>query len=150
MTGKPSVTKEPVYLGVPWEEAYGYAQAIKIGRTIYLSGQFGHDEHGHLQGPATLDARGRITDSSGMALQMRTAYENAKRVLAKYGAGLDNVVEETLYVTDFEAAFSVAGKIRKAVYETDRPKCASTILGATRLAFPQQLIEISFVAVLLE
>jgi hypothetical protein len=58
------------------------------------------------------------------------------------------VVEEVIYVTDFDAAFAVAGNVRKAAYGTGRPICASTILGTTRFAFPQQLVEISFTAVL--
>ena len=31
--------KEAVYFGMSWEDAYGYAQAIKVGDTIYVSGQ---------------------------------------------------------------------------------------------------------------
>jgi hypothetical protein len=68
--------------------------------------------------------------------------------LAKFGASLDNVVEEVIHVTDFDAAFAIAGELRKAAYGTEQPICASTLSGATRLAFPQQLIEISFTAVL--
>jgi enamine deaminase RidA (YjgF/YER057c/UK114 family) len=132
---------------MPWESAYGYAQAVRSGQVIYVSGQLSHDEDGTLVGPATLDDTGRIVDSSNMALQMQTAYENARRVLAKFGATLDDVVDEVIYVTDFEAAFAVAGQVRKAAYGTNRPVCASTIVGTTRLAFPQQLVEISFTAV---
>ncbi|HEY0686541.1 MAG TPA: RidA family protein [Steroidobacter sp.] len=150
MSAERRVMKEPVYHGMPWEDAYGYAQAVKVGNTIYISGQLSHDDSGKLVGPATVDASGKVVDSSTMALQMQTTYENARRLLAKFGASLDNVVEEVIYVTDFEAAFAVAGKVRKAAYGTDRPVCASTILGTTRLAFPQQLVEISFTAVLPE
>ena len=32
------VEKEVANLGMPWEERYGYAQAIKVGDTIYVSG----------------------------------------------------------------------------------------------------------------
>jgi enamine deaminase RidA (YjgF/YER057c/UK114 family) len=131
---------------MPWEGIYGYAQAVKAGGVIYVSGQLSHDEKGNIVGPATLDGAGRVVDSSNMALQMQTTYENAKRLLARFGATLDDVVDEVIYVTDFEAAFAVAGKVRKAAYGTDRPCCASTIVGTTRLAFPQQLIEISFTA----
>ena len=28
--------KEAAYFGVPWEDAYGYAQAIKVGDTIHV------------------------------------------------------------------------------------------------------------------
>jgi enamine deaminase RidA (YjgF/YER057c/UK114 family) len=79
---------------------------------------------------------------------MRTTYANAANILAKFGAGLEHVVEEVLYVINMDAAFAVAGKVRKAAYATDSPQCVSTIVEVTRLALPQQLIEISFTAVL--
>ncbi len=147
MNGESRIVKQVAQLGVAWEEAYGYAQAVKVGNTIYISGQLSHDDSGQLVGPAGVDDSGNIIDSSNMALQMRTSYENAKRVLAQFGATLDNVVEEVIYATDFQAAFEVAGKVRKAAYGSDQPVCASTIVGTTRLAFPQQLVEIRFTAV---
>jgi enamine deaminase RidA (YjgF/YER057c/UK114 family) len=58
---------------------------------------------------------------------------------------LDNVVEEVLYVTDMDAAFAVAGEVRAAAYGGP-PVVASTILVTPRLAFPDQLIEIKFIA----
>lgn len=140
--------KTPAYLGVPWENAYGYPQAVKSGRTIYISGQLSHDTSGNLIAPAPLDAQGHITDASNMEIQMRATYDNAKRLLAQFGATLDHVVEETLYVTDVDAAFAVAASVRKSAYEAEHPVCASTLCGVTRLAFPQQLVEISFTAVL--
>jgi enamine deaminase RidA (YjgF/YER057c/UK114 family) len=146
-TTKNRVDKETVYFGVPWESAYGYPQAVKAGATIHVSGQLSHDEKGDLVGPAAIDGSGRLVDSGNMALQMQTAYENARRILAKLGRTLDDVVEEVIYVTDFDAAFAVAGEVRKAAYGTDRPQCASTIVGVTRLAFPEQLAEISLTAV---
>lgn len=144
------IVKEPAYFGLPWEDAYGYAQAVKVGNTIHISGQLSHDAVGNLVGAAIVDESGKILDSSNMALQMQTAYENAQRLLAHFGASLANVVSEVIYATDFEAAFAVAGEVRKAAYGTHRPICASTIIGTARLAFPQQLIEISFTAVLFE
>jgi hypothetical protein len=59
-----------------------------------------------------------------------------------------HVVEETLYVLDVDTAFAVAGKVRKEAYATARPQCASNLIGVARLAFPEQLIEIVFKAVL--
>lgn len=29
------ISKEAAYFGVPWEDAYGYAQAIKVGDAIH-------------------------------------------------------------------------------------------------------------------
>jgi enamine deaminase RidA (YjgF/YER057c/UK114 family) len=135
------------YLGMPWENAYGYAQAVQVGDTIYVSGQLSHDDQGNLIAPAPLDASGKVTDASNMEAQMRATYANAAKLLAEFGASLDDVVEETIYVTDFDAAFAVAGTVRKAVFGTEKPKCASTIAGITRLAFQQQLVEISYTAV---
>ena len=57
------------------------------------------------------------------------------------------MVEETLYVLDVDAG-AVAGKVLKEAYSTDRPQCASNLIGVTRLAFPAQIVEIAFRAVL--
>jgi enamine deaminase RidA (YjgF/YER057c/UK114 family) len=140
--------KEAAYLGVPWEDAYGYAQAIKVGDTIYVSGQLAHDDAGNLISPATLDGAGKPADFLTMEDQMRASYANTAKILARFGATLDHVVEETLYVLDVDAAFAVAGKVRKEAYATARPQCASNLIGVSRLAFPEQLIEIVFKAVL--
>lgn len=145
-----AISKEAAYLGVPWEDAYGYAQAIKVGNTIRVSGQLSHDSKGALVAPAKLDANGRPADFSMMEQQMRTTYANAARVLAQFGASLDNVVEETLFVLDVDAAFAVAAKVRGEAYDRARPQCASNLIGVTRLAFPEQIIEITFTAVLPE
>ena len=41
--------KEVANLGVPWEEQYGYAQAVKVGDTVCVSGQLSHDDAGTMQ-----------------------------------------------------------------------------------------------------
>ena len=71
-----------------------------------------------------------------------------RAILAQFEATLDHVVEETLYVLDVDEAFAVAGKVRKEAYAKVRPQCASNLIGVARLAFPEQLIEIVFKAVL--
>jgi enamine deaminase RidA (YjgF/YER057c/UK114 family) len=131
---------------MPWEETYGYAQAVRVGDTIYVSGQLGHDDAGNIVGPAPLDAHGRILDHANMAVQMHQAYANAATILGAFGATLQHVVEEVLYVTDMDAAFAAAGPVRKQAYGAEMPAVASTILTTSRLALPAQLIEIRFVA----
>ncbi len=42
--------------GMHWEEQYGYAQAVKVDDTIYVSGQLSHDDQGNVVGSAPLDA----------------------------------------------------------------------------------------------
>lgn len=131
--------------GVPWEGIYGYAQAVKHGDTIYVSGQLAHDGD-QLVAPAPVDANGAVTDFSAMEAQMRRSYENASELLKRFGASLADVVEEVLYVLDIDAAFAAAGPVRKAAYGREDPRVASTLVATTRLAFPQQLVEIKMVA----
>lgn len=134
--------------GVPWEKAYGYAQAVQVKDTVYVSGQLSHDRNGNLVAPAELDPSGRPADFSNMEAQMRQTYANAVELLARFGATLDDVVEETLFVLDVPAAFAAAGKVRKEVYGTEMPAVASNLIGVTQLAFAEQLVEVTFRAVL--
>jgi len=126
-------TKEPTTLRMPWEERYGYAQAVKAGDTVYLAGQVSHDD------------RANVLGVGDMEVQMRTAYANIGKVLARYGATIDNLVEETLYVRDIEAAFQARAKMKDEVF-AGKPVVASTIVQIERLAFPELLVEIRCVA----
>jgi enamine deaminase RidA (YjgF/YER057c/UK114 family) len=70
---------------MPWEKEYGYAQSVKVGDTIYLSGQVSHDDRGNIVGLGDMEA------------QMRQAYANIQKVLAQYGAAMENIVDEILF-----------------------------------------------------
>jgi 2-iminobutanoate/2-iminopropanoate deaminase len=118
---------------MPWEKEYGYAQAIKVGDTIYVSGQVSHDETGKIVGPGDMES------------QMRQAYTNIKKILTQYGATIDNIVDEILFVTDMDSAFAAAVKCRKDIF-SGSPSVASTIVQIQRLAFPELMIEIRCVA----
>jgi 2-iminobutanoate/2-iminopropanoate deaminase len=128
-----TINKEAKSLGMPWEKEYGYAQSVKVGDTIYVSGQVSHDETGKIVGRGDMEA------------QMRQAYTNIQKLLAQYGATMNNIVDETLFVTDMDAAFSAAVKCRENVF-SGIPVVASTIVQIQRLAFPDLLIEIRCVA----
>ena len=141
-----ALLKDVKGFGMPWEEQYGYAQAVKVDDTIYVSGQLSHDDQGNIVGPAPLDDSGRIRDHSNMETKMRQTYANAKKILSQFGATLENVVEEVLFVTDMETAFAAAGPVRKEAYASKTPAVASTIVVTPRLALPTQLIEIKFIA----
>jgi enamine deaminase RidA (YjgF/YER057c/UK114 family) len=97
--------------------------------------------------PADLDEAGKPQSFDNMEAQIRQTYENARILLAQFGASFDDVVEETLYVLDVDAAFGAASKVRKQVYGAEIPQLASNLIGVSRLAFPQQLVEITFRAV---
>jgi 2-iminobutanoate/2-iminopropanoate deaminase len=128
-----TINKETTSLGMPWEKEYGYSQAVKVGDTIYVSGQVSHDD------------RGSIVGSGDMEAQMREAYSNIRKVLAQYGATMDNIVDETLFVTDMNTAFAAAVKCREDIF-FGTPVVASTIVQIQRLAFPELMIEIKCVA----
>lgn len=128
-----TINKEAKSLGMPWEKEYGYAQSVKVEDTIYVSGQVSHDETGKIVGRGDMEA------------QMRQSYTNIQKVLAQYGATMNNIVDETLFVTDMDAAFSAAVKCRENVF-SGIPVVASTIVQIQRLAFPDLLIEIRCVA----
>ncbi|WP_230173339.1 Rid family hydrolase [Rhizobium sp. CECT 9324] len=134
--------------GVAWEALFGYAQAVQVKDTIYLSGQLSHDGQGNLIAPAVLDAHGKPADFSAMEAQVRQTYINAIELLARFGATLDDVVEETLYVLDVPEAFAAASTVRKQMYGAAMPSVASNLIGVSRLAFPEQLVEVTFRAVL--
>ncbi len=125
--------KETQTLGMKWEQEYGYVQAVKVGDTIYVSGQVSHDEKGEFVGIGDMEA------------QMRQAYANVQKLLAQYGATMDNIVDETVFTTDMEAAFKAATTVRQEVF-SGAPVVASTIAQITRLAFPELMIEIKCVA----
>jgi len=128
-----TINKETKSLGRPWEKEYGYAQAVKVGDTIYVSGQVSHDD------------KGDIVGRGDMEVQMRQAYANIQNVLAQYGVTMENMVDETLFVTDMDAAFAAAVKCRRDVF-SGSPVVASTIVQIQRLAFPELMIEIRCVA----
>lgn len=128
-----AIRKEVKSLGMPWEKEYGYSQAVKVGDTIYLSGQVSHDDQGNIVGLGDMEA------------QMRQAYANVERVLAQYGATFDNVVDEVLFVKDMEAAFAARVKMRQEVF-SGNPEWASTIVQIQHLAFPELMVEIKCIA----
>ena len=61
--------------GMPWEDQYGYAQAVRVDDTIYVSGQLSHDGKGNMVGAAPLDDSGKIRDHSNMEIQMPNVCE---------------------------------------------------------------------------
>lgn len=127
------ISKETKSLNMPWEQEYGYSQAVKVGDTIYLSGQVSHDDKGNLVGLADME------------MQMRQSYSNIQQVLAHYGATMSNIVDEILFVTDMETAFAAAVKCRQEIF-AGTPVVASTIVQIQRLASPEYMIEIRCVA----
>ncbi len=69
----PARVKQIFHLN-PYEQDFGYSQAVLIDKTLYISGSVAADQSGHLVAPGD------------MAGQMRAAYSNIRRTLAAHGA----------------------------------------------------------------
>jgi 2-iminobutanoate/2-iminopropanoate deaminase len=128
-----AAAKESVKFGNFMEEAYGFAQAVKAGGVVYVSGQTAFKDDGTIEG---------VGD---MARQMRQAYVSIAEVLARCGATMDDVVEETLFVTDMNAAVTVAHDVRKEFFGPEFA-VASTLCQVQALGSPELLIEIKCTA----
>ena len=120
-----------------WQDQMGYVQANDVSgaqRTIFLAGQGSVDEEGAPVHPGNMEA------------QLNQTLDNVETVLREAGAGLSDVVRLNIYTTDvdgfFEAYGAIAGRLAQAGC---RP--ASTLLGVTRLAYPEMLVEIEATAV---
>ncbi|ASE61899.1 Rid family hydrolase [Chryseobacterium indologenes] len=118
-------------LGMPWEDIYGYAQAVKKGNTVWISGQLGHNKNGEL--------------AEGMEEQMKQTYANIKELLSRYNMTMENVVEEVIYAMDMTTAFEARKNFKTEFYNYPK-SVASTMVGVSGLALPGQLVEIKIVA----
>ncbi|MGY1528081.1 RidA family protein [Streptomyces sp. MN3] len=117
--------------GIPAESDFGYAQAIRSGDLIHVSGQLAFDE------------AGGFLDPGDFAAQLRRTHTNMDRVLAHYEATRSQIVTQTLYVVDLARHAAATAEANLAYFGGHRP--ASTVLGVTELTLPGQLVEIAFV-----
>ena len=110
------------------------AQAVQVDNVLYLSGQVG------------VDASGAAPDS--VVEQTTLAYEHVKVVLAEFGASLENVVEETVYVTDIAQVMNQVEDVftARAVAYGGRPDVTQTLIGVSALVDPSFKIEIKCTA----
>ncbi|MFF4587440.1 RidA family protein [Streptomyces sp. NPDC001388] len=104
------------------------------GRFVAISGQLPLDEHGALVGEGDPGA------------QARQVFENLRRCLAAAGAGFDDVVKLTYFVTDM-AHMPAIRAARAAHIPDDRLPAASAVQVAA-LVRPEFLMEIEAFAVL--
>jgi 2-iminobutanoate/2-iminopropanoate deaminase len=128
-----AVTKDARSFGNLMEEAWGFSQAVRVGDTIYVSGQ-----------TAAADDFTAV-GGDDMGAQMRAAYASIARVLGMFDAGMSDVVDEVLFVTDMTAAVTCGHAVRREVYG-DSMEVASTLIGVAALGSPDLMIEIKCIA----
>lgn len=128
------ISKETKTLRMSWGRVSEFAQAVKVGDTIYIAGQM-----------SRLDPEDNFGRFGEMEIQMRQAYGNVAKLLKEYGAGLENIVDEVLFVTDMEAALAARVRCRPDDFGVFHA-LAGTIVQIEKHAFPELLIEIKCVA----
>lgn len=120
-----------------WQDRYGFVQANVVGdarRTVYCAGQ------------TAVDADGDPLHPGDMVAQLMQALDNLETVLGQSGMGLADVVRLNYFVTDVDAFFA-AHEPLVARFATAGCRPASTLLGVSRLAHPDHLVEIEATAV---
>jgi len=119
-----------------WQDQYGFSQAIEVNsaqRLLFCAGQ------------VALDAEGKMKCAGDMRGQLEAAMDNVETVLAAGGLSLANVVRLKFYTTDVDGLFGHYDMIASRLAAVGCQP-SSTLLGVTRLAFPELLIEIEATA----
>ncbi len=115
-----------------YEKDFGYAQAVLVDKTLYVSGS------------VAVDDQGRLVAAGDMAGQLRAVYANIRRTLAANHSGFDQVVKETIYTTDMDGLLKAADQ-RFEYYDKERLP-TSTWVQVQRLVDPGFLVQIEVIA----
>ncbi len=120
----------------PWSVAMGFNQGEVVTggtRTLYLAGQ------------TSMSAEGQPQHPGDMAAQLALATDNVEAVLQQADMTLANVVRLNIYTVDvdaFENYGVLAGRLAAAGVAPP-----GTLLGVTRLAFAELMVELEGTAV---
>ncbi len=119
--------------GWPWAKKYRITPGIRIGDTVYTSGQ------------VALDADGNLVGGDDVGAQSRRVFENVRAVLAEAGATMDDVVKITTFLTDV-SRFAEFAAARAEAFPNRIP--ASPVIGTPALVQPALLVEVEAIAVI--
>ncbi len=114
-----------------------FSEAVTVtgpGKMIFLAGIGAEQEQS-----------GKILFPGDFTRQCRYAYKKLKKVLARNGATMTDIVKQVTYVTDVRYQ-SAAGACRREAYG-DVPLPAHTFLNISQLAWPGMLVEIDVIAI---
>lgn len=113
---------------------FGYAHAVQVDNTLYISGQI------------PLDQEMNMVGKGDIAIQTEQVYDNMKKVLECAGGDMTCVVMLKIYCTDIEAYDKHTRGVRKKYFGDYYP--ATTAVEVKRLYQPDYMIEIEAIAVL--
>ena len=94
-----------------------YSQAVRVGNTIWVSGQIPLD-------PATKELI-----KGDMEAQVRQVFENLKAIVAAAGADFDDVVKATVFLTDLNH-FGLVNKVMAEYFREPYPARAAVGVAA--------------------
>jgi enamine deaminase RidA (YjgF/YER057c/UK114 family) len=114
------------------EKALGFAQAVRSGDRLYVSGT------------CSVGADNQVVAPGDMSGQMEQIYQLIENTLTAHGASFVNVVKEMIFVSDIEA-FRDALPIRAKFYEGAAPP-AATWIEVSGFMRPDFVIEIEVTA----
>ena len=114
------------------------AEAVKCGNSLYLSGQVSMDEEGNLVG------------EGDMKVQVNKAYQNIAELLSHYQLSMDNIVDETWFVTNMQHTMENIDELfeLRQKHYGKFPEVANTVVEVKSLVDPKLLIEIKCIALI--
>lgn len=89
-----------------------YSQAVKVGNTVYLSGQI------------PLDPTSMTLVEGGMDAQIRRVFDNLQAVAEAAGGSLNDIVKLNIFLTDL-AHFSLVNEIMAGYFREPYPARAA-------------------------
>ncbi|MFM0348197.1 RidA family protein [Paraburkholderia sp. RL17-347-BIC-D] len=104
-----------------------YADAVRFGDTLFVSGV------------VALDTAGNIIGKGDVVQQTTAIFQSLERILAAAGASFADILKVTVLLIDVEHR-TLINPIRQQFFGTHRP--ASTLIGVKALALPDILVEI--------
>ena len=118
------------------EGPYGdfFSQGVQVGNVLTMAGQIAVDDNGNT--PDDLKS------------QMIICYENILKILDHFGGTLENIVDETWFVTDIDECMENVSEIfaeRERIYGR-KPEVSQTLIGVNALVQPNLKIEIKCIA----
>lgn len=102
-----------------------------------------HDNLLFISGVAPLDGNSNLVGGEDVAEQTRQIFRNMTEILKAAGAGFDDILKVTVYLTDVSDRTKI-NPVRKEFFGNARP--ASTLIGIRELAIPGMKVEIEAVA----
>ena len=118
-----------------WSLQYGFSQGQLVSgqsRILFCAGQ------------ASIDKEGRATNEGDIRAQTEAALDDLEAVLADADMTLENVVRLTIYTTDMDAMLQ---NFDALAARTGKISPAQSLVGVSRLAFPEMMVEIEATAV---